>query len=165
MLRLQWKANNPIDNENGSLYYRIDFNTPIINMCSRFRLFHANYLPPPGSVGASSEVPQDRWYDISIPGNHPTDDFVRDNVRLLRNFMINHAGTSNEYIQALNIINLYLRGVAGVLDSGNKKNKKRQSIRRKTKTKLKRRSKSIKRRSKSIKRRSKSIKRKTRRKY
>jgi hypothetical protein len=72
--------------------------------------------------------------------------------------MINHAGTSNEYIQALNIINLYLRGVAGVLDSGNKKNKKRQSIRRKTKTKLKRRS-------KSIKRRSKSIKRKTRRKY
>ena len=154
MLTLQWKADNPIDNQNGTLYYRIDFDTPTINMDSRFFLLVANYLPPPGYADASSEVPEHLWYDILIPERN----IVGNNVRYLLNFITSHEGTSNEYIHAFNLIN-NLRGGAGILDGGKKK-KRKQSISRKPKNKL-RISKRIKRRSKSIK----SIKRKLRHKY
>ena len=144
-LKLQWKTDN-IDEDNNT-YYRIDFNTPTLTIDSEYRIFHARYIPHEGSAGIASNVPDDSWYSSALVSPGPK--LVRRNRRFLLNFIRNHSGTSDEYIQASDILNRILGCGVGaadvateIIDNGVKrrkrKSKKRQS---KSKRKSKRKSK------------------------
>ncbi len=138
-LTLQWKAND-------GNFYRIDFNTPNINMDSDFRLFHSFVLNN-SAIGAA-DIPDHHWYSVPQP---PGENLVRDNIITLQNFINIHSGTSDEYNFARNTLNNILQssGVGAVHD-GNYYKRSKSKLRKRSKSKLRKRSKSkLRKRSKS----------------